>query len=62
MAEDAVQESLISGYRAFGQCRGENLKAGLMRIVANTWRDVLRAQRSRLSVPLDPLPVDAHLL
>ena len=58
LAEDAVQESLISGYRAFGQFRGDNLKAWLMRIVANTCRDMLRARRARPTLPLDPLPVD----
>ncbi len=58
LAEDAVQESLVSGYRAFHQFRGDNLKAWLMRIVANTCRDMLRAQKARLTVPLDPLPSD----
>ena len=42
-AEDAVQESMVSGYRAFHQFRGDNLKAWLMRIVANTCRDILRS-------------------
>ena len=56
LAEDAIQESLVSGYRAFGQFRGDNLKAWLMRIVANTCRDLLRARRVRPTVPLDPLP------
>ena len=58
LAEDAVQESLVSGYRAFHQFRGDNLKAWLMRIVANTCRDMLRSRRARPTVPLDPLPVD----
>ncbi len=56
LAEDAVQESLVSGYRAFQQFRGENLMAWLMRIVANTCRDMLRARRARPTVPLNPLP------
>ena len=55
-AEDAVQESFLSGYRAFHQFRGDNLKAWVMRIVANTCRDMLRARRARPTVPLDPLP------
>ena len=58
LAEDAVQESLVSGYRAFHQFRGDNLKAWLMRIVANTCRDMLRSQKARPTVPLDPLPAD----
>ena len=56
LAEDAVQESLLSGYRAFGQFRGGNLQAWLTRIVANTCRDMLRARRARPTVSLDPLP------
>ena len=58
LAEDAVQESLVSGYRAFHQFRGDNLKAWLMRIVANTCRDMLRSRKSRPTVSLDPLPAD----
>ena len=55
-AEDAVQESFLAGHRAFHQFRGDNLKAWVMRIVANTCRDMLRARRARPTVPLDPLP------
>ena len=51
LAEDAVQESLVSGYRAFHQFRGENLQAWIMRIVANTCRDLLRSRKAR---PDDP--------
>ena len=58
LAEDAVQESLVSGYRAFAQFRGDNPKAWLMRIVANTCRDMLRARRARPTIPLSPLPFD----
>ena len=32
-AEDAVQESLVSAYRAFSQFRGDNLKAWLMAVL-----------------------------
>lgn len=56
LAEDAVQDSFVSAYRAFPQFRGDNLSAWLMRIVANTCRDTLRSRRARPSVPLDPLP------
>lgn len=58
LAEDAVQESFTSAFRSFGQFRGDNLRAWLMRIVANNCRDLLRASRSRPSVPLDPLASD----
>lgn len=58
LAEDAVQDSLTAAYRAFHQFRGDNLRAWLMRIVANNCRDMLRAARSRPSVPLDPTAPD----
>lgn len=58
LAEDAVQESLVSAYRAYAQFRGDNLSAWLMRIVANNCRDMLRSRRARPTVPLDPTPVD----
>ena len=56
LAEDAVQESLVSGYRAYPKFRGDNLSSWLMRIVANTCRDMLRSRRARPTVPLDPTP------
>ena len=55
LAEDATQEAFLSAYRAFGNFRGENLKAWLLRIVGNTCRDMLRARRSRPSVPLEEI-------
>ena len=58
LAEDAVQESLVSAYRAFPNFRGDNLPAWLMRIVANTCRDMLCSRRAKPTVPLDPTPVD----
>ena len=58
LAEDAVQESFVSGHRAFAQFRGDNLKAWMMRIVANTCRDMLRSRRARPTVPLDPVSSD----
>ena len=62
LAEDAIQESLLSGYRAFHQFRGDNLRAWIMRIVANACRDLLRARKARPTVPLDPLPGDPEVL
>jgi RNA polymerase sigma-70 factor (ECF subfamily) len=56
LAEDAVQEGFISGYRAFTQFRGDNLRAWMLRIVANACRDMLRAKRARPAVSLAPLP------
>ena len=62
LAEDAVQEILISAYRSFGRFRGENLAAWLLRIVANNCRDMLRSRRARPTVPLDPLPSEPDYL
>jgi RNA polymerase sigma-70 factor (ECF subfamily) len=56
LAEDAVQESFVSAYRAFNRFRGENLKAWVLRIVSNSCRDMLRAQKSRPALSLDPVP------
>ena len=58
LAEDATQEAFLSAFRAFKGFRGQNLAAWLMRIVANTCRDMLRAKKSRPSQPLDSLPSD----
>ena len=57
LAEDAVQESFVSAYRAFNRFRGENLTAWVLRIVSNTCRDMLRARKARPTVSLDPLPL-----
>ena len=56
LAEDAAQEAFVSGYRAFSQFRGDNLKAWIMRIVANVCRDMMRRSRARPAISLDPLP------
>ncbi len=58
LAEDAVQESLASAYRSFGQFRGDNLRGWLLRIVSNSCKDALRSIRSRPTVPLDPVTAD----
>ncbi len=58
LAEDAIQEALLSGYRAFGGFRGDNLQSWLLRIVANTCRDMLRARKVRPSISLDAQSMD----
>ena len=58
LAEDAVQESFVSGYRAFHQFRGDNINAWVMRIVGNTCRDMLRSRKARPTIPLDPISSD----
>ena len=52
-AEDATQDAFLSGYRAFGGFRGDNLKSWLLRIVANACRDMLRVRKSRPVMSLD---------
>ncbi len=52
-AEDAVQEAFLSGYRAFGTFRGENLTSWLMRIVSNACKDMLRSRRARPVMSVD---------
>ncbi len=59
LAEDVLQESFVSGYRAFAQFRGDNLNAWMMRIIANACRDFLRSRRARPVISLDPLPTAA---
>ncbi len=58
-AEDAVQEAFISGHRAFGKFRGENLTSWLMRIVSNACKDMLRSRRARPTVSTDAPPPDS---
>ena len=58
MAEDATQEALLSGYRAFRSFRGENLRSWLLRIVANACRDMLRARKARPVLSIDAPPPD----
>ena len=48
----------LYGYRAFGGFRGDNLQSWLLRIVANTCRDMLRARKVRPSISLDAQSMD----
>ena len=53
LAEDAAQEAFLSAYRNFGSYRGSNLRAWLLRIVANRCRDMLRAGKARPILSLE---------
>ena len=53
LAEDATQEAFLAAYRNFGSFRGANLRAWLLRIVANRCRDMLRAGKSRPAISLE---------
>lgn len=54
-AADAVQDSFIKAYRALDGFQGGNFRSWLMRIVANTCYDVLRARQRRATDSLDDL-------
>ncbi|MFQ5860280.1 MAG: sigma-70 family RNA polymerase sigma factor [Dehalococcoidia bacterium] len=55
LAEDATQETLLSAYHALSRFRGGNLRAWLLRIAANTCKDMLRAARARPSLSLEEM-------
>ena len=57
-AEDATQEAFISAWKGIGSFRGENFRAWLLQIVANTCRDSLRSNRRHPTTSLDAFPVD----
>lgn len=54
-AADVVQDSLIKAYRALQGFQGGNFRSWLMRIVANTCYDLLRAQQRHATDSLDDL-------
>lgn len=54
-AADVVQDSLIKAYRALSGFQGGNFRSWLMRIVANTCYDLLRAQQRHATDSLDDL-------
>jgi RNA polymerase sigma-70 factor, ECF subfamily len=57
-AADVVQDSFIKAFRALTGFHGGNFRSWLMRIVANTCYDVLRAQQRRATDSLDDMLVD----
>lgn len=57
-AEDATQEAFLSAWKGLGSFRGENFRAWLLQIVANTCRDSLRSKRRHPTTSLDAFPVD----
>jgi RNA polymerase sigma-70 factor, ECF subfamily len=57
-AEDLTQETYLKAYRAFGNLRGQNVKAWLFAIVRNTYLDSYRRQQ-RCPKTLDIEVLDA---
>jgi len=56
-AADATQDAFLKAYRALRSYRGGSFKAWLLRIVANTCYDALRARKRRPATSLDDLAV-----
>lgn len=57
-AADVVQDSFIKAFRALAGFQGGNFRSWLMRIVANTCYDVLRARQRHATDSLDDLAGD----
>jgi len=53
-AEDVVQDALVSAWRSMRGFEGTSFKAWLFRIARNRAIDVIRAQKRRAELPLDP--------
>lgn len=51
-ADDALQEGLISAYRALDRVEPRNLRGWFVRIVQNAARDALRRERRRPTLPI----------
>lgn len=60
MAEDALQETMISAFRKLGAFRGETLKPWLARIMVNVCYDALRSENRRPTVPLERMNEDGQ--
>ena len=60
MAEDALQETMISAFRKLGAFRGETLKTWLTGIMVNACYDALRNQNRRPTMPLERMRVDGQ--
>ena len=62
LAADAAQESFISAYRAIKGFRGGSFRSWILRITANSTRDLLRAAKSRRALSLEALETDSGAL
>ena len=60
LAEDGMQEAMLSAYKAFSSFRGDNLRSWLLRIVANACRDILKSRRAHPTLSLESLILDAE--
>ncbi len=57
-AEDVVQDAFVSAWRSMSGFEGTSFKAWLFRIARNRAIDVIRAQKRRAELPLDPPDAD----
>ena len=53
-AEDVVQDAFVSAWRSISGFEGTSFKAWLFRIARNRAIDLIRAQKRRAELPLDP--------
>jgi len=53
-AEDVVQDAFVSAWRSMPGFEGTSFKAWLFRIARNRAIDLIRAQKRRAELPLDP--------
>lgn len=53
-AEDVVQDAFVSAWRSISGFEGTSFKAWLFRIARNRAIDVIRSQKRRAELPLDP--------
>lgn len=53
-AEDVVQDAFVSAWRSMSGFEGTSFKAWLFRIARNRAIDLIRAQKRRAELPLDP--------
>ena len=62
LAADAAQECFISAYQAIRGFRGGSFRSWILRIAANSTRDLLRAAKSRRALSLEALESDSGSL
>jgi RNA polymerase sigma factor (sigma-70 family) len=62
LAADATQECFISAYKAIRGFRGGSFRSWVLRIAANSTRDLLRAAKSRRALSLEALETDSGAL
>ena len=60
-AEDVVQDAFVSAWRSLPGFEGTSFKAWLFRIARNRAIDVIRAQKRRAELPIDPADAEGDV-